>query len=582
MRPFSFALLAVLLSAPADAFGQTVSYEVRGRTVRLEVDPDHLLVRPQKEVGALQAAEAAIRAQAEAVGGNAKSYLKGLKTQPPIAIRQVRGVLVPRVEGLEGPAVAALAKRAPDELRSSEPVYRFNGRLFVATGTLSVRFKREPARSLAEDLKMQELDHPGYAPHVVRLQPIERGADPFAVAARLRERDDVLWAEPDLVFKFDRMAAEKVPNDPYFKFQWHLRSIHAPEAWALSVGSDKITVAVIDDGVDLKHPDLKDKLVKGYDFYEGDDNPQPDKKDAHGTCCAGLIGAVTDNGEGTAGVAWHCKIMPLRIAGSDFADDAHIAKAFLFAKENGAKVISYSWGGGPPNNKIIDAIDAVTEAGCLVFAAAGNGANKPGQEHFVHFPAMYKNCVAIGAVRHDDTRQLYSSYGPGNEVTLVAPSGGGGSGGDIWTTDHSGSAGYNQGNPDFGDKKGDYVKIFNGTSAACPIAAGVAALVWSAHPNLKAQDVRRLLEETADKVDEENGDYKEGRSVQYGFGKINALAAMKKAAQIDKSEGGARRSGAEGSAHAVVRARLRPADPEVRRPLAEKASVGPRPAIKPK
>jgi subtilisin family serine protease len=539
MRPFCFALFAGILFAPAGVFGQTVSYEVRGRTVRLEVDPDHLLVRPQKDVGALQAAEAAIRVQAEALGVNAKGFLDDLKARPPVAVRQVRGVLVPRLKDLEGSAVAGLAKRAGDELRSSEPVYRFQGRLVIPTGTLSVRFKRDPAKALAEDRKLQELDHPAYSPNVVRVQPIERGADPFAVAARLRERDDVRWAEPDLVFQIDWHAAEKVPNDPYFKYQWHLQSIHAPQAWALSVGSDQVTVAVIDTGVDLKHPDLKDKLVKGYDFLDGDDDPQPDEKpgvDGHGTCCAGIIGALTDNGEGTAGIAWHCKIMPLRIGGSaGFAVDTEVAKSFLFARDNGARVISCSWGGGPPNNKIMEAIDAITEAGCLVFFSAGNEGQTPNPD--VRFPASYEKCVAVGGVCWDDTRVEYSCYGPGNQVALVAPTGG------IWTSDISGSAGFNRGFSETGDKMGNYFNRFNGTSAACPVVAGVAALVWSAHPNLKAPDVLRLLEETADKVDPENGDYQSGRSKQYGFGKVNALAAMRKAAQIDKSSGDAGRSG---------------------------------------
>jgi hypothetical protein len=268
MRQLLLGLIGVALAAPAGAFAQTVSYEVRGKTVRLEVDREHLLVRPQKDVGARQAAEAAVRAQSESLKVSPAPYLKQLAETPPIAIRQVRGVLVPRVAGLDTDAVGGLAALAKDDLRSSEPVYKFGDQVVIPTGTVSVRFKREAGKGLAEELKLQELDRPEYAPHVVRLQPVARPADPFAVAARLRERDDVLWAEPDLVYKVRLFGPERMPNDPFFKNQWYLKSIHAPEAWAVSVGSDKITVAVLDDGVDQQHVDLKDKIVKGYDFYE--------------------------------------------------------------------------------------------------------------------------------------------------------------------------------------------------------------------------------------------------------------------------------------------------------------------------
>ncbi|HTU22623.1 MAG TPA: S8 family serine peptidase [Gemmataceae bacterium] len=532
MRRLLLGLFVLILAAPAGAFAQPVRYEVRGKTVRLETDPDYLLVRPKKDVSARAAVEAAIRAQAKLVSVGVDKYLKALDANPPVMIRQVRGVLVPRLKGMDNADVDRLASAAGDELRSSERVYRFKGKTIIAQGTLSIRFKREIPRSFIEDLKLQELNRPEYARHVVRVQPPEKGVDLFALAERLRQRDDVLWAEPDLVFQVQRFGSERLPNDTYLKNQWHLQSIHAPEAWALSVGSDKITVAVLDDGVDLKHMDLKDKLVKGYDFVEHDEDPQPDPEDAHGTCCAGLIASATDNSTGTAGVAWHAKIMPLRIVGpKNWAGADAVAQAFLFAKEHGAKVLSNSWGLNLPINQIADAIDTVTEAGCLVFCSAGNAI--PAKE--VSFPANYESCLAVGAIGHDDRRLDYSCFGPGHQVFLVAPSGKCNLVGDIWTTDHSGKDGYNPGDANRGDAEGDYIKGFGGTSAACPIVAGVAALVWSAYPNLSAAQVRQILLDTADKVDAENGKWKDGRSKQYGYGKVNALAAMRKAEQVQKT-----------------------------------------------
>jgi subtilisin family serine protease len=421
MRHLLLALFGVGVFAPGWTFADAINYEVRGKKVRLEVDPDHLLVRPQKDVTADAAAIAAVRAQSDLAKTAAAPYLKQLKVEPAIEILPLKAALVPCVAGMDDADIGNLATAAADELRSAERVYRFSGRVVVPTGTISVRFKAAADKDIADGLKMKELERPRYARHVVRLQPMERGADVFAEAAKLRERDDVVWAEPDLVCHIRLLGGDQVqPNDPYFKHQWYLPSIHAPEAWALGVGTDKFTVAVLDDGVDQHHEDLKDKLVKGHDFYKDDDDPQPDEKGAHGTCCAGIIGAATDNGIGTAGIAWNCKIMPIRISSSQgFATDEAIAKAFLFAQENGARIMSCSWGGGAPTNKLMDAIDTVVDAGCLVIVAAGNAL--PAQN--VMFPASHPKGLAVGALRHDDTRWDYSCYGPENQVSLVAPSG---------------------------------------------------------------------------------------------------------------------------------------------------------------
>jgi subtilisin family serine protease len=269
---------------------------------------------------------------------------------------------------------------------------------------------------------------------------------------------------------------------------------------------------------------------------DGDNEPQPGPLDSHGTACAGIIGAASNNGRGTAGIAWHCRILPIRILGEGgFADTSAIADAFSCAVDQGAKVISNSWGGPFASNQIIDAIDTAVDRGCLVVVSAGNGgASSLEPMRQVGYPARYERCIAVGSVGRDDLLFGYSSRGPGYAVDLVAPSGECNLEGDIWTTDHSGENGYNQGDAGAEEASGDYTGHFGGTSAAAPVVAGVAALVWSTYPNLTAEQIREILEDTAVQVDPEGGQWVGRRSKLYGFGKVNALAALERARAVEE------------------------------------------------
>jgi len=349
----------------------------------------------------------------------------------------------------------------------------------------------------------------------------------FAAVEVLNHCPEVEWACPNTASQ-PKLCGQITPNDEYFPMQWHLHNtgqsggtpdadISAAEAWEITTGDPNIIVAVVDSGVDTNHPDLIHNLVSGYDFLESDDLPDPALDywgNAHGTACAGLIAAQGNNTIGVSGVAWNCKMMPIRISRSEspekeyFITEADIASAFRWAATHGADVLSNSWGWlKTPTPSIHSAIIDITEVGgmgrdgkgCVVLFAGGNQGEPIGD----YYPRRYPEVIAVGATDYDDVRWYYSNYGP--ELDIVAPSGGN-SDEDVlanmgrdyaWTTDISGIAGYSE----LHGLYGVYTEILDysangGTSSACPVAAGVAALILSIEPNLISAEVRHFLEIT--------------------------------------------------------------------------------------
>ncbi len=375
----------------------------------------------------------------------------------------------------------------------------------------------------------------------------------FDAVEHLNQESFIEWTLPNIAsqpvfsgFVTDEIVpAEKVePNDEYFSKLWHLYNtgqtggtpnadINAPNAWKITTGDPNIVVAVIDTGVDINHPDLVNNIVPGYDFFDDDNVPAPYLDapiGAHGTMCAGLVGAQGNNHIGVCGVAWKCGIMPIRIAnGEDFVADSDIAAAFRWAASHGADVLSNSWGLYYPSQIIYSAILDVTEKdgigrdgkGCVVCFAAGNWEDGGP----VDYPAARSEVIAVGATDHNDVVWYYSASGP--ELDIAAPSGGTiedywwDGKALLWTTDITGKYGYsiynlNSEDPNFWD----YSNTMSGTSGACPIVAGTAALVLSVDPNLTNIEVRRILLDTAADLGEQ------GTDEYYGFGRVDANAAV--------------------------------------------------------
>ncbi|HET9450127.1 MAG TPA: S8 family peptidase, partial [Aggregicoccus sp.] len=271
----------------------------------------------------------------------------------------------------------------------------------------------------------------------------------------------------------------------------------------------------VDSGVDTAHPDLKDKLVEGYDFADSDANPDDDSTardgsgqsvKGHGTHVAGIAAAITDNGLGVAGTAPDAKVMPLKAftsnSGSLLGFTA-VPDAIRFAVNNGAKVINLSLGGGWHSAAVASAVDFARKKGVTVVAAAGNGA----RQH-VEFPAAYPGVIGVSAVDPEGKLAFYSSYG--KEVDLAAP------GGDKRA---GAQGGILQNTVDPRDLSKSIYASYQGTSMATPHVAGVAALLYAAGAETPEQ-VEQALYAGAVPVEGESS------AERYGHGLLDARGAL--------------------------------------------------------
>lgn len=302
------------------------------------------------------------------------------------------------------------------------------------------------------------------------------------------------------------------PNDPYYRYQWHMDAIGMPAAWAEQRGRGAV-VAVIDTGVLYREhgrfhraPDLADtRFVAGHDFVDGD--ATPDDEHGHGTHCAGTVAQSTNNGLGVAGVAPDAAIMPIRVLDARGSGGyGSVAAGIRWAADHGANVISMSLGGSSRSSVVDRAVQHAHARGVTVIAAAGNAARAR-----VEYPAGYDHVISVGAVRYDGELSFYSSYGKG--LDLVAP------GGDL-RVDQNGDGmpdGVLQNTMVRGDpSRMDYL-AWQGTSMATPHVAGVAALLYASGVHDPAT-IESLLVESA----RSRGDVN-----RYGAGLVQASAALR-------------------------------------------------------
>lgn len=307
------------------------------------------------------------------------------------------------------------------------------------------------------------------------------------IAAQLARHPHIKFAEVD-----QRLPPNFAPNDPYAGSQWHLTKIGAATAWDVTQGAG-VTVAILDSGVDGSHPDLAASMVAGWNFY--DNNANTADVQGHGTAVAGTVAALSNNGAGVASVAGAAKIMPVRISDANaWAYFSTIAQGLTWAADNGARVANVSYGGVTGSAAVQQAAQYMKSKGGLVFVSAGN--NGVAETY-----APTTTMVTVSATDANDQLTGWSSYGPA--VTLAAP------GDNIWTTSRGGNYGQ-----------------WWGTSFSSPVAAGVAALVMSAKPQLSSSQVESLLYATA--VDLGAA----GRDDRFGFGRVDAGAAMRAAIGI--------------------------------------------------
>lgn len=311
----------------------------------------------------------------------------------------------------------------------------------------------------------------------------------------------------------------RIPNDPFYETHqaWHYGMMDLPAAWDITTGSDEVIVAVIDSGIAPNHPEFAGRLVAGYDFVDNDDEPYDDtyipnplnpNSDifSHGSMVAGIIGALTDNGAGVAGVAWKVKIMPIRVLGpSGSGDMATLASAINWAVKHGAHIINLSLGGTKSLSSVEDAIKNAVAHNVTVIAAAGN--HFEGDESTgIKYPAKYDTCIAVGALGANRERASYSDYG--QELDFVAP---GGDGDNEYS--YVASVGYN-----IKTKENIYVAS-TGTSLAAPHISGLAALLYAQGYTTPQRIYERLRAACLDLGSQ-------GKDKYYGYGLPLATAAL--------------------------------------------------------
>ncbi len=291
-----------------------------------------------------------------------------------------------------------------------------------------------------------------------------------------------------------------IPNDPDWYRQWGPQKIGADKAWDLITGTPikPIVVAVIDTGIDYTHPDIS-PIYKtgGYDFYHNTNDPMDDH--GHGTHVAGIIAAKINNNLGIAGVAGqgstYVQVMAEKFLSSGgFGSDTDGAKAIIHAVDNGADILSNSWG-GPPSDIIKDAVDYALSKGVIVVAAAGNGF---GPDADSHYPGAIPGVITVSSTDQSDGLSYFSSYG--KSVDVAAP------GSDIYSTLLHNT---------YGSK--------SGTSMATPHVSGLIALMLVKQNDLNKEEINYLLRTTSKDLGTKGFDEK------FGYGRIDALNSVSSA-----------------------------------------------------
>lgn len=431
-------------------------------------------------------------------------------------------------------------------VQSWYPVYRFTAddSLVWSYGEISIGLSAPEKRGLLEEFAaknhLQIIDQSSADPHTVLARQLPGSSMSLCpLAVRLDELPYVDWAEPNFY------GGRKLQSgDPYREEQTCLDRIEIDPAWQVTTGDPSIAVAVLDEGIDLNHPDLQSNImtnlleipedgidndsngyiddVQGWDFVAYDNQPVPDftfQINAHGTAVGGIIAAVRNNDLGVAGIAPSCRLLPCKVFdGDSYAGDFRTAEAIRYAADY-ADVINCSWAGGAPSTVITNAIDYAASQGrngkgCPIFFASGNGGGNP-----VSFPANYPWTVAVGENNQNDLRHEESNFG--ENLCLNAPE-------SRWTTDISGPGGF-----DYPEE--DYTSEFGGTSSSCPVASAVAALALSVDPGLSAaQVVLKVLNGLDNPLEGTAPNDLYGKSPGQGYGRINAArTALSSSALLD-------------------------------------------------
>ncbi|MBP7134556.1 S8 family serine peptidase [Patescibacteria group bacterium] len=352
---------------------------------------------------------------------------------------------------------------------------------------------------------------------------------------------------------FPVFGAIVVPNDPYQGRQWYLRQVHAPEAWSITTGSSRVVVAVLDGGVDITHPELKDNIwqnptevpgdgidndgngfiddIHGWNFMNHSTSVLPmiapgDQSEevwSHGTFVASLIGARGDNGMGISGVAWQVRLMPLVVLdGGGFGNAQSVVDALRYAIEKRVDIINLSLSGTEYDQGLADALKEAREAGILVVAATGNNSISAAGVNIDDHP-VYPVCMdggvnavlGVGGTDTLDQKAPYANYGSAC-TDIVAPA-----------QEFFGARPSYRRPSDPSTTTANYLDGMTGTSLAAPLVSGAAALLKSVRPDFTARELQEALLFTADPIEDNLTLEQRGRM---GAGRLNIARALARVA----------------------------------------------------
>jgi subtilisin family serine protease len=434
-------------------------------------------------------------------------------------------------QSLNGNVEAFLSRHSA---RRMAPLYPQIVRVKKATGLLDTEIATGVRQTYAR--RASRLRAAFQPPEISRTYVLELDG---ALRGRLAEILNNLRADPDVEFAEEDkiVSANFSPNDPYFLSSgswgqtyddlWGIKKIGAPAAWDTSTGTGVI-VAVVDTGIDYSHPDIVNNIwsntkeivgngidddhngyiddVRGWDFIGPSvTNPQqsndPIDHQGHGTHVAGIIAAEGNNGIGIIGVAWHAQVMAVKgLDDQGIGLDSTLAPAIMYAANNGADVISASWGGPGYSQTIADAVSYAYNLGAVFVAAAGNN----GGDARDFYPAALWNVITVAASDSNDNLASFSNSG--SKIDVAAP------GVDILSLQASGT--------NLGITVSPGYTRASGTSMATPHVSGLAALILSQNANYSNEDVRQVLRASATDLGTP------GYDLSFGYGRINAAAAL--------------------------------------------------------
>ncbi len=326
-------------------------------------------------------------------------------------------------------------------------------------------------------------------------------------------------------------------NEPYYKYAWHLNKAHVlntqgytidakadiniTAAWNSTKGSG-IKVAVIDDSFDVNHEDLKANIAVVYNAdTQTSDVSYDGVESSHGNTCAGFIVSPL-NGKGIVGVAPEAKLIGIK---QEISSDVNVIRAFEYAKNQGAKVISCSWGTDNVSQAVEDQLKSLYDANITVLFASGNDGKSLDTPN-VNDESEVQWVIGVGASGENNDVTSYSNYG--QNIELIAP------GGDTQLSigligiDDTGA----QGASNQQSLVNNNYTFTDGTSFATPVAAGVVALMYAVNPNITPAQVKEILTTTADKVGGANAVYNNGFDEKRAYGKINAGKAVAAAGNL--------------------------------------------------